>query len=365
MNRPEEIPANPRLDAELQALARAGTPRRFLTGQVIFSSGDAGDGFYIVESGRVKISAPVGSGELRQLASIGTGDFFGEMAVIDHAPRSATAIAEVDTNTSFVARDQLLDLLQSRPALALNLIREFSARMRALNQKYLNEIIHAERLSMVGRFATTIVHDFKNPLAVISLAAETAGSTVVPAEARASAQKLIERQISRMSAMLNELIDFTRPSNRSAPFESVDFASYIANLVAELQPELAPRGATLVLPAPAPAAQVRLQPARYSRLFYNLINNAVDEMADGGQIFLRFSVDGAELRVEVEDTGRGIAPEIAPQLFEPFTTHGKSHGTGLGLSICKKIAEDHGGRIWAASHPDKGATFCFTLPVQA
>ena len=103
---------------------------------------------------------------------------------------------------------------------------------------------------------------------------------------------------------------------------------------------------------------------RLSRLFYNLLNNAVDEMSGGGKIFLRFRVENQELRVEIEDTGKGIAPEIAQSLFEPFATHGKEHGTGLGLTICKKIVEDHRGRIWAkGSEPGKGATFCFTLPL--
>ncbi len=119
----------------------------------------------------------------------------------------------------------------------------------------------------------------------------------------------------------------------------------------------------LELGNPPPELQVQVQPQRLSRLFYNLLNNAVDEMPDGGTIFIRFVVDGRELRIEVEDTGKGIAPEIAQSLFQPFATHGKAHGTGLGLTICKKIVEDHGGRIWALSTPGKGATFCFTLPL--
>jgi two-component system sensor kinase FixL len=72
------------------------------------------------------------------------------------------------------------------------------------------------------------------------------------------------------------------------------------------------------------------------------------------------------LCVAVEDTGHGIAPEIAQSLFKPFATHGKTHGTGLGLTICKRIVEDHGGKIWAAAgEPGKGATFSFTLPLGA
>jgi len=66
---------------------------------------------------------------------------------------------------------------------------------------------------------------------------------------------------------------------------------------------------------------------------------------------------------ELADTGPGIAPEIADRLFDAFVTHGKEYGTGLGLSICKKIIEDHGGRIWARNEPGGGAVFAFSLPV--
>lgn len=363
MSRPDENQPNDELSGQLLALARTGISRRFDTGAVIFSAGEPGDGFYILATGRVKISASVGSSDLRQLAIIEAGDFFGEMAVLDNAPRSATATAETDVTASFVDRDQLLDLLRTRPSLALNLIREFSGRMRALNRKYLDEIIHAERLSIVGRFASTIVHDIKNPLAVISLAAEAAGSADLPKAVRLSARKQIERQVTRMSGMLNELIDFTRPSNRSAAFEPVGFAAYFRAIAEELQLDVAGRDVTLVLADPLPEVEVRVQAARLARLVHNLVNNAVDAMPDGGKIFLRAAVDAAALRIEVEDTGGGIAPEMARQLFQPFATHGKEHGTGLGLSICKKIIEDHGGRIWATSAPGKGATFSFTLPL--
>lgn len=363
MSRADQSQPNEDLSGQLLALARTGVSRRFDAGAVIFSAGEPGDGFYVLESGRVKISAAVGSGEPRQLALIEAGDFFGEMAVLDDAPRSATATADTDVTVAFVDRERLLDLLQSHPSLALNLIREFSSRMRALNRKYLDEVIHAERLGIVGRFASTIVHDIKNPLAVISLAAEAAGSADLPEPVRVNARKQIERQVTRMSGMLNELIDFTRPSNRAAAFESVNFAPFFQALAEDLQLDIAGREVSLVVADPLPEVDVRVQPARLSRLLHNLVHNAVDEMPDGGKIFLRATVDGAELCVEVEDTGPGIAPEIARQLFQPFATHGKAHGTGLGLSICKKIIEDHGGRIWATSRPGKGATFSFTLPL--
>lgn len=353
------------LSKELQAIESQGHARTFRPGEVIFSAGDPGDGFYVVESGQVRISAAVGQNDQRTLAMIGPGDFFGEMAVVDDAPRSATATAETATKALFLGRDRLLDLLQHRPELALNIVREFSIRMRALNQKYLDEIIQAERLAVIGRFAGTIVHDFKNPLTIIGLAAELACSDDTTPPMRVKAQNKIARQVDRMTNMLQELIEFTKPSGQRPNLKSVDFVRYMDPLADEIRQEIADRGVKLVLETPSPKLQVRIDPQRLSRLFYNLLNNAVDEMPDGGKILLRFVPSAHELRIEVEDTGKGIAPEIAESLFRPFATHGKAHGTGLGLTICKKIVEDHGGRIWAkAGEPGKGATFSFTLPLE-
>ena len=351
------------LSANLRALQRDAKVRAFAPRQIIFSAGDTGDGCYIVVSGRVQISAVVGQRESRVLATIGPGDFFGEMAVVDDAPRSATATAAVYTKTLFVERDRLLQLLARRPGLALSVMREFSARMRNLNQKYVEEIIQAERLSVVGRFATTIVHDFKTPLAVIGLATDLACSRGSRLSQRRELRTMVSRQTERMKSMLQELIDFTRPAVQQTKLQPLRFAPYLNSLAEEVSSELAQRGVELVIENPPPSVPVRIEPQRLSRLFYNLLSNAADEMKDGGKITLRFKKARGELQVEVQDSGRGIAPELADSLFKPFATFGKPHGTGLGLTICRRIAEDHGGRIWATSVPGKGATFSFTLPL--
>lgn len=351
------------LREELRVLQRTGRPCHFAAGQVVFSAGDAGDGFYIIDRGRVEISASFGESETRVLATIGPDDFFGEMAILDDAPRSATARAEVATDATFYSRDELLQILERRPRLALDLIREFIARMRALNQKYLEEIIQVERLAIVGRFARMIVHDIRNPLAVIGVAAEVACSDLTSAPMRQKAQNRIAQQVTRVTDMLQELIAFTKSDAEPMTATTVSFARYMNPLADEIGPEIANRNVRLVLATPPPDIPVRIQPKRLSRLFYNLLNNAIDEMPRGGAITLHFAVADGELTIAVQDEGNGIAPAIAESLFKPFVTHGKEHGTGLGLMICKKIVEDHAGRIWATSEPGKGATFHFTLPL--
>ena len=102
---------------------------------------------------------------------------------------------------------------------------------------------------------------------------------------------------------------------------------------------------------------------RLIQAIYNLINNAADFMPEGGTVTLRFACADDELQVEIEDSGTGIAPEIAERLFQPFATFGKKTGTGLGLSICKRIIEAHKGRILARSEPGHGAIFAITLPL--
>lgn len=350
---------------ELRTLKAMEQRRKFAPGEVIFKAGDPGDGFYLVDTGRVRIEATAGEEGARLLATIGPGDFFGEMAVLDDAPRSASASAEVATETIFLSRDELLRLLHQQPRLALDLIRDFSVRMRTLNQRYLEDILQAERLATVGRLARSTVHDFKNPLAIISLAAELAGRAEAAPESRRRVQETILKQVERMNSMLHELIEFTRTGQQEFIPTKVKYADFLAGIAADLHNELAERKVELVIQPPPNKLEIVIDARRLPRLFHNLIGNAVDAMGKaGGTITIATEINGDFLCTELTDSGPGIDPEVVERLFQPFATHGKAHGTGLGLSICRRIAEDHGGRIWARSVEGKGATFGFSLPLK-
>jgi signal transduction histidine kinase len=348
----------------LKAIGSLGESRIYCAGQLIFKAGDVGDGFHVVEEGSVSIRDGEGGDTDRVLGTIVSGDFFGEMAVLDEAVRSASAVAEEPTRTRFLGRDEFRNLLRDRPEFALQLIRAFSTRLRMLNQRYVDDMVQSERLAAVGRFARAIVHDFKNPLAVISLATEVATQPGLSAEAGTRARQNILTQVAHMNELLHELIEFTR-SGRSVIVETpIELGAFIQTQIEGLNAHLDGRAVRLQFASPETSVQAVVDAKRLARVIRNLVVNASDAMRkDGGTITVRVGVEGGEAIVTVADTGPGIAPQIASRLFEPFVTFGKEHGTGIGLSICKRIIEDHGGRIWAGENPGGGAAFSFALPV--
>ena len=351
--------------ADATLLASSAEIREFPTGKVIFKEGDAGDGMYVVRAGAVQISALVGQGERKVLARLKAGDYFGEMAVIDNEPRSASAVSEGETSVYFLPRELVLKLLERSPILAVSLVREFSHRMREFNKQYIDEALQAERLTLVGRFARSIVHDFKNPLNVIGLAAEMAGMDRATPALRASACGRIRKQVDRLSNMINELLEFTRGSQNPIVLAHTNYRNVIEQVVEELRPECGEKHVELICEG-SPDVDLLIDPQRLMHVFFNLVHNAVDAMApEGGKIYIRFQRFPYEFVTEIEDTGEGIAPEILPRLFEAFATYGKSNGTGLGLSICRKIVNDHKGHIEAHSFPGRGAVFTFALPLPA
>jgi signal transduction histidine kinase len=348
---------------ELQALRFITQERQFASGLEIFQEGTPGDGVYFVKDGQVEISGLVGGNTRRVFSQLGPGEIFGEMAVIEHRPRSATATALKDTVVYFIPRGEMLSLIERSPSLAFNLLQQISHRLREFNQLHLRELVQAESLAVIGNFARSIVHDLKNPLSIIGLSAETFDMPNINAESRAKTQSRIRKQIVRINDMVSDILIFTERKRMDAELKRADYCAFVLELISDLRAEAELKSAHIEMQNTPPAVRVPFDTRRLSRVFYNLVNNATDVMLGGGKIFMRFNCDESEIVTEIEDTGPGIAPEIAEKLFQPFATHGKAHGTGLGLSICKKIVEDHGGRIWVRNEPGHGAIFCFALPL--
>lgn len=337
--------------------------REYKAGQVIFEEGDPCDGLYAIIQGFVRISAFVSQSNKHALREFAAGDFFGEMAILNQAPRSATATAVQDSRLLLVSHEQFSELMERSPQLVLALLNAFSHRIRETNVHFVHEMIEAERFSLMGRFARSIVHDLKNPLSVITLAADAAASGRAAPEMREQAKKRIHQQVQRLTHMLNELLRVSEGSTQH-DLAPTNFATYFADIIDQTRDELDNKNVTVEVKTPVPDVILPLNARRLDHVFFNLFNNAADFMPKGGLIMLRFDSKPSEIHVEVEDTGPGFKPGIVQKLFTPFFTDGKPAGTGLGLSICKNIVEDHGGRIWAKEVANSGGIFCFTLPLK-
>jgi signal transduction histidine kinase len=336
----------------------------YAAGAEVFKEGGAGDALYVVKSGQVQISAVFGSGERQVLSRVPPGEMFGELAIIDNQPRSATALAEVETTVYKIPHDAMVAMLNRSPQFSFSMMREMTQRLREFNRQYIRQLLQAERMAVVGRFASSIVHDLKNPLTIIGVAADMACEAQTSAEARAVAQTRIRKQVDRISNMVSDILEFTRGATAAQPTLAVmEYSEFASAMIEEIAREIAAKGVVVEVMTPIPSAKVAINPRRLSRVFYNLILNAVDEMPEGGKIKMHFSTTDTELVSEFEDTGEGIALQMLNKLFEAFESYGKPRGTGLGLSIAKRIVEEHDGRIYARNVPNGGALFGFTLPL--
>jgi signal transduction histidine kinase len=350
---------------EVEFIRAHSEPRRASADTVLFREGEMGDGLYILHTGTIDITVAAPINREYLLMRLDEGEHFGEMAVFDGGPRSASATAHTDVEMTFIPTATVNALLQRSPDLAASLVRDASLRIREFNRRILRESLRGERLTLVERLARSIVHDFRNPLNVIGIAADLAAEPKATLAQRQEARDRVRKQVEVLNRMMQELLDFTRAMPTSVVLPKVNCAEFLRDVLFELQPEGARRGIAVEVVGELPEVEVRLDAPRFMRVFANFAQNAFDALSDraDGRVTLRFEVGQTEILTAFSDNGPGIPPEVLPHVFEPFVTHGKAHGTGLGLAICERIVLEHGGRIYVESEPGKGATFAFTLPV--
>ncbi|MCU0771719.1 MAG: ATP-binding protein [Verrucomicrobia bacterium] len=348
--------------AAMDALRAVAEERVLGGGSVVFEEGAPGDGLYVVAEGEVEITASLDVGPHRLVSRLGPGEPFGEMAFIESKPRSARACTSQPSRLIFLPSKGLQAILDKHPVLATGFLKQVSHRLRDFTQHFIRQTLETERLALVGRFTGSIIHDLKNPLGVISLSAEVLGEGEVDAVLRQECSKRIRRQVERITDMVGEVLEFTRPEKQTFVPLRMRHAQFLEQMLEEERPGLAARGVRVEIEGKLPETELLLNPKRMHRVFVNLLNNAAEAMGYKGRIWIRCVEDARGVTTEVEDSGPGIAPEVAERLFDPFVTHGKPQGTGLGLAIARNIVNDHRGRLTAANAPGGGARFTLWLP---
>ncbi len=219
------------------------------------------------------------------------------------------------------------------------------------------ELSRSERLASVGRLAAGVAHEVGNPItAVIGYAALIKDRLAQGKECNDFVER-IEREAARIDRILRDLLDLARPP--PALPGAVSLAAVLSEAGAVLQPQLEPRGCSLMVALPQSLPAVQGETHYFVQVFVNLVANSARVGARTVRVTGR--AENAAIVVEVRDDGPGIDAAILPRLFEPFfTTAAPGEGTGLGLALCHATMERFGGSI-AALRPEDGKGALFEL----
>jgi signal transduction histidine kinase len=226
-------------------------------------------------------------------------------------------------------------------------------------------LVHREKMAALGELSAAIAHEIKNPLVSVGGFARRL-YRAIPDDApeKRYAQTIVE-EVARLERILNDIQSYTR--NESIVFREWDLRDILEESVLMASEGFHTGGIQIVKQFAKEIPKVNGDDQQLKQVFFNLLTNARQAMEDKGTIFLRvypFSKNGTSfVRVEVEDTGKGIDSENLPNIFNPFYTT-KEARLGLGLPIVHRIVTSHKGQIEVENHPGKGVTFVITLPVK-
>jgi two-component system, LuxR family, sensor kinase FixL len=247
-------------------------------------------------------------------------------------------------------------------------IRDLTERQQteARLQELQAELVHISRLTAMGEMASTLAHELNQPLSAI-------------ANYLKGSRRLLEDNSDEQSTMLRDAVDKAADQAIRAGQIIRRLRDFVARGESERRVESVKKlveeaSALALVGAKDQGVRVRFQfdpsidlvladKVQVQQVLLNLMRNAIDAMQDCKQRDLLISTTPAEdgmIAISVTDTGAGIQPEMASQLFQPFVTT-KAHGMGVGLSISRTIVEAHGGRITCEPNPAGGTIFCFTL----
>ena len=219
-------------------------------------------------------------------------------------------------------------------------------------------LIHTERLAAIGRMASHVTHEVRNPLSSIGLNVEMLADEVEGAEAIALL-RAIQLEIDRLTSITEE---YLRLARLPAPHrEAEDLGGLIDSVVAFLRREMDAAQVTLDVKIDADLPYVAVDEAQIRQALLNLLKNAREAMPDGGVIRVRVELDGDEVRVIVADQGNGIDSKEREHIFDLFYTT-KVGGTGLGLPLTQQIVAAHGGRITCVPAAGGGTAFEIHFP---
>ncbi len=245
-------------------------------------------------------------------------------------------------------------------------VQYFMAIMTDLSERerMLEALRHTEQVKLVGQLAGGILHEVRNPLIGLgSLATHLAAQESLPTEARDRC-RLIAREAARIDDLLESHLGQLRPR----PFEMTpcELPGVVEDTLTLMRPNLSKHRIVVRRQIAPDLPDVEISRAHVQQVCLNLVMNAVEAMANGGELTIAMKTEPRHrpgVLVSFSDTGKGIPPDVLQRIYEPFFTSGKAKGVGLGLTMTHDIVERHGGQLVITSPPNRGAVVDVWLPL--
>ncbi|MBP1749748.1 MAG: sensor signal transduction histidine kinase [Deltaproteobacteria bacterium] len=218
-----------------------------------------------------------------------------------------------------------------------------------------------ERLVSLGKLASGMAHEIRNPLNAISLSVQRLKREFLPVEEKKDEYltflDIIRKELTRVNGIVEEFLQSTRAQ---APFSKESLRELIEEVIIIVGEKASSMG-IFIENATDTDITVECQRDRLKQAFYNIIINAIESMPDGGKIGIMVKQKASIVEASIKDSGPGISEEALGRIFEYYYTT-KDKGMGLGLPISYMIVKDHGGDIKVSTYPGQGTTFIIVLP---
>ena len=248
------------------------------------------------------------------------------------------------------------------------LTRSFNEMVEKLRQhRELEERLReAERLSAVGKLASGIAHEIRNPLNFINLSIDHIRNRLGGGRSEGTAEALalmanIKAEIHRLNTMIENFLTVGKPLTLSK--SEVDLGALIQDVVELAQQKAVEQGIAIEVADGAPIPRLLADPVQIKTCLMNVVLNAIQAMSTGGRLRITVAAGSGTADITISDTGPGISEDDLNRIFNPYFTT-KKLGIGLGLAITKKVVEEHRGRIAVRSRPNEGTDVVISLPLE-
>jgi len=230
--------------------------------------------------------------------------------------------------------------------------------LKNLIRKYENPDDTKNKIALIGKMSVAVVHDLKNPMSTIQTLVEMANTSEITKEERIRNLNLIHREISRLSDMAYEILDFVRGDLILKP-ETLILEEFIAEVYHFLEIDFEYAKVDFILDLKY-KGKVFFDPEKVRRVIVNLAKNALEAMYDKKRKYT-FTVHSEKIKQKLylsfEDNGPGLPESVQERIFQTFATEGKVNGTGIGLYMAKWTMDTHKGEIQYKTERGKGTTF--------